>query len=140
MSDCDHLILFGHETVARLAVAIDSGANLLHCQLVACEFYEAVRQAWSDTPAHEFVRAGLLGTAVAQLRTAAERSPSPLRMAEGIRAAVAMMEKGAIDAPVPEHAAAGVETRSEDASPAAVQTRMPFRVIDGGLSSRALSA
>jgi hypothetical protein len=121
----DDLILFGHATVARLAVAIESGANLLQCQLLACEFYEAVKQAWSDTPAHEFVRAGLLGAAVTQLRCAAERSPSPIRMLDGIRSAVAMME-------------ASEEPPAE--APAPAPSRMPFRVIDGGLSSRAVGA
>lgn len=122
-ANSDQLIAFGRATVERLSAAIEGGANLLHCQLVACAFYEAVMRAWSDTPTHEFVRAGLLGAAAAQLRYAADRSPSPARMLDGIRSALAMME-------------ASAET------PDPAQARASFRVIDGGLSrpSRALSA
>jgi hypothetical protein len=156
VTESDRLILFGHDTVARLAVAIEDGANLLHCQLLACDFYDAVRQAWADTPAREFVRSGLLGAAVAQLRSAAERSPSPLRMLDGIRAAIAMIETGAQRAAAPAEPAP-VANEAEpvadavgpsDATHAVIaertetpaRRRLPFRVIDGGLSSRALSA
>jgi hypothetical protein len=80
----------GNEIVARMAHEVVTGASLVLLQLLASQFYEAMKADIEQTP-HEPARIGALTSAADRCRRSAENCLSPHLMLVEIRAAVAML-------------------------------------------------
>jgi hypothetical protein len=107
----------GADVVARMAhEVVTGGACAVRLQLLASQFYEAVRAELDKTPRHEGAKAGALTAAADQCRRSAGNSLSPHLMLIEMRAAVAMLNDGARPPP----------------SDVVVRFRPPLRVIQGG--------
>jgi hypothetical protein len=105
----------GADVVARMAhEVVTGGACAVRLQLLASQFYEAVRGELDKTPRHEGAKVGALAAAADQCRRSAVVSPQ-LMLIE-MRAAVAMLNDSAGARP----------------SDVVVRFRPQLRVIQGG--------
>ena len=84
----------GTDVVARMAQEVVTGGSLVQLQLLASQFYEAVKAELDQTPRHEAEKAGALAAAADQCRRAAQNCRSAHLMLVEIRAAVTMLNAG----------------------------------------------
>ena len=108
----------GTDVVARMAQEVVRGGSLVQLQLLASQFYEAVKAELDQTPRHEAAKAGALATAADQCRRSAQNCPSAHLMLVEIRAAVSMLNESAGQQPMG----------------AVLRFRPQLRVIQGGLA------
>jgi hypothetical protein len=106
----------GADVVARMAREVVTGASAVRLQLLASQFYEALKLELERTPRHEARKVGPLAAAVDECRRSAENCVSPHLMLIEMRAAVAMLNDGA----------------GPPRSPAVMGFRPQLRVIQGG--------
>ena len=106
----------GADVVARMAREVVTRASAVRLQLLASQFYEALKLELELTPRHEARKVGALAAAVDQCRRSAENCVSPHLMLIEMRAAVAMLNDGARPPP----------------SEVVVRLRPQLRVIQGG--------
>jgi hypothetical protein len=113
------LVNLGHQALAAVAGCVASGEPLVRCQLLASEFYEAVKRELRRTPSTDPVKRDELIAAAVQCHRAARASINPQTMLTEFRSAVAILQS--------------------DQTPMASQEqgmRPRFRVIEGRLSKR----
>ena len=110
-----HLTELGQQAVAAVAANVASGAPLVQCQLLASEFYEALKRELRANSQLGVVERGMVVAAARQCRHAATASISPGAMLGKLRSAIALLQS------------------SGPISPATVFRPM-LRVIEGGLS------
>jgi hypothetical protein len=110
-----HLIELGQQAVAAVAVNVVSGKPLVRCQLLASEFYEALKRELRATSELGVVERAIVVAAANQCRHAATASISPGAMLVKLRNAVALLQ-------------------SNGSIPPPTGFRPMLRVIQGGLS------
>jgi hypothetical protein len=110
-----HLIDLGQQAVAAVTINVASGAPLVRCQLLASEFYEALKRELRATSELGVVERAMVIAAANQCRHAATASISPGAMLDKLRSAIAVLQ---VSGPIP--------------PPTGV--RPMLRVIQGGLS------
>ena len=81
----------GAEVVARMAHEVVTGASAVRLQLLASQFYEAVKAELDKTPRHEAAKVGALAAVADQCRRSAGNCVSAHLMLIEVRAAVAML-------------------------------------------------
>jgi hypothetical protein len=106
----------GADVVAGMAREVVTGASAVRLQLLASQFYEALKLELERTPRHEARKVGPLAAAVDECRRSAENCVSPHLMLIEMRAAVAMLNDSAGPPP----------------SEVVVRLRPQLRVIQGG--------
>ena len=110
-----HLIELGQRTLADVTTNVARGAPIVRCQLLASEFYEALKRELRATSELGVVERAMVVAAANQCRHAATASISPGAMLVKLRNAMALLQSsGPIQLP------AGF--------------RPMLRVIEGGLS------
>jgi hypothetical protein len=80
----------GAEAIAQIATAVIAGAPLLKCQLLACQFFDALRQELSETAEGDESR-GQLAAAIDQCQRAARLTISPAVMLAELDMAVSLV-------------------------------------------------
>jgi hypothetical protein len=110
-----HLIELGQQAVAAVAANVAGGAPLVRCQLLASEFYEALKRELRATSDLGVVERAVVVAAANQCRHAATASISPGALLVKLRNAIALLQS---TGPIP------VPTRF----------RPILLVIEGGLS------
>jgi hypothetical protein len=105
------LLDLGHDTLDRLSSEVAVGASLLHCQLLASEFYERLKR---EERVSDCAGGPLLEAAREQLERAAAPGAGPIAMLVGLRRTLAALQAAKEFAPRP--------------------VRPALRVIDGGLA------
>jgi hypothetical protein len=111
------LIEIGQQALAAVATSVDNGEPLLRCQLLASEFYEALRRELRQSPWDEYATRRRLIIAANQCDRIATASISPDAMLGELRGAIAVLE-------------------SDSSFSEAPTVRPVLRVIQGGLSTR----
>jgi hypothetical protein len=85
----------GADVVARMAREVVTRANAVRLQLLASQFYEALKLELERTPRHEVRKVDALAAAVEQCRRSAKNCVLPHLMLVEIRVAIAMLNDGA---------------------------------------------
>jgi hypothetical protein len=80
----EDLIACGRDTLATMRAALADGRSIVHCQLLACHFYEAMARDPQALP--------MLGALLDRCRRAAAASPAELL--RELSAAVTALEQG----------------------------------------------
>lgn len=80
----EDLIACGRDTLAKMRAALADGRSIVHCQLLACHFYDAMARDPQALP--------MLGLLLDRCRRAAAASPTQLL--DELSAAVAALEQG----------------------------------------------
>ena len=114
------LIELGHQALATVSSSVAGGAPLVKCQLLASEFYEALRQELKSPSASPPARRKALLAATKQCHQIAIASTSPDAMLSELKRAVDLLN---VESPV-----------CEIPNPLP-KSRPALRVIQGGLSS-----
>jgi hypothetical protein len=109
------LIQLGQQALSAVASGVARGAPLVKCQLLASQFYEALRNELRETPQADLARRKILIAAVNQCHRTALASTTPGMMLQELRGAIDLLQ-----APSP-------ETQRP-------RLRPTLRVIEGGLS------
>jgi hypothetical protein len=109
------LLRVGQEVVAEAGRELLRGGNIVHLQLLASRFYDAVKAELEASPRHYAHAVGALAAAADQCRRSAQNEVSPHLMFVELRAAVAMLS-----GPLTSHADAVVRLKPQ------------LRVIQGG--------
>jgi hypothetical protein len=109
------LVRLGQQSLATVATSVARGAPLVQCQLLASEFYEALKDELRETSPTDVAKRDTLLAAFIQCFRITTASISPDRMLDELRRAVAILQS---DGPV--------------SSP--IRFRPMLRVIEGGLS------
>jgi hypothetical protein len=112
------LLELGREAADKIASEIRAGANLVHCQLMASLFYEALKLKFEEAPRAPEVGATNMAAALRQCLRASDAHISPQRMLAEFTSAVATLEVGSHRPPIP--------------------GRPVLRVIEGGLARRGI--
>ena len=110
-----HLIELGKRALADVTTNVAEGEPLVRCQLLASEFYEALKRELQATSELGVIERGIVAAAANHCRHAANASISPGTMLGELRSALASLEYSPPVVP---------PTRS----------RPVLRVIQGGLS------
>jgi hypothetical protein len=111
------LIELGEQAVIAVRSSIEKGAPLVQCQLLASDFYEALKRELRGASQLGFAERSVLVSAANQCHRAATASISPGAMLSELKGAVAMLQSG-------------------NRSMVSPQTKLRLlRVIEGGLSS-----
>jgi hypothetical protein len=110
------LLELGREAADRIASEIRAGANLVHCQLLASLFYEALKLKFEEAPRAHEGSATHMAAALRRCLRASDAYISPQRMLAEFTSAVATLEVGSQRPPTP--------------------GRPVLRVIEGGLARR----
>jgi hypothetical protein len=110
-----HLTELGQQAVAAVAANVASGAPLVRCQLLASEFYDALKRELRATSELGVVERALVVAAANQCRHAATASISPGAVLVKLRNSIALLQSSG---PIPPSAG----------------FRPVLRVIEGGLS------
>jgi hypothetical protein len=115
-----HLIELGQQALATVSLSVAGGAPLVKCQLLASEFYEALRQELRSPSFGSLPRRSALIAAAKQCHQIAIASTNPNAMLSDLKRAVDLLnvEGPVCDLPNP-----------------APKSRPMLRVIQGGLSS-----
>jgi hypothetical protein len=109
-----HLIELGQQALAAVTVNVAGGAPLVRCQLLASEFYEALKHELQASSELGMVDRGTVVAAANQCHHAATATISPGAMLGQLRGAMALLQaSGSIRPP---------------------KDRPVLRVIEGGLS------
>ena len=109
------LIELGQQSVAAVASSVARGAPLVRCQLLASEFYEALKDELRETPDADVTTRDTLLAASIQCLRAATATISPDRLLDELKSAVAALQ-------------------CDGLVPPPVSRRPMLRVIEGGLS------
>ncbi len=109
------LIELGQQSVAAVATSVARGAPLVQCQLLASEFYEALKDALRETPEADVTMRDTLLAASIQCLRAATATISPDRLLDELKSAIAVLQFDGLVSPP-------------------VSRRPMLRVIQGGLS------
>jgi hypothetical protein len=112
------LIDLGQQALAAVSGSVGRGAPLVKCQLLASQFYEALRHELRDTSQADFARRNMLIAAANQCHRTATATISPDAMLGELKRAIDLL----LDIPPCE----------PSQSPA--RLRPMLRVIEGGLS------
>jgi hypothetical protein len=110
-----HLIELGQQAVADVTTSVAGGAPLVRCQLLASEFYEALKREFRATSELGVIERVIVVAAANQCRRAAITSISPGAMLGELRSAMALLQ-------------------SSGPTPPPKSRRPILRVIEGGLS------
>ena len=110
-----HLIELGQQALADVTTNVASGAPLVQCQLLASEFYEALKRELRATSELGVVERAAVVAAANQCRHVATASISPGAMLVKLRSVIALLQSSG---PIPPPAG----------------FRPMLRVIEGGLS------
>ena len=115
-----HLVELGQQALASVSLGVAGGAPLVKCQLLASEFYEALRQELKKPSLGSLARRSALIAAANQCHQIAIASVSPNGMLAELKRAVDLLniESPCCDLPHPEP-----------------KSRPVLRIIQGGLSS-----
>jgi hypothetical protein len=108
------LLALGRQAADRIAAEIGMGAGLVHCQLLASQFYDALKLELQDAPGPD--EAGGMAAALRRCTRLADAGISPQLLLAELRSAVANLETRDAGAPPPR------------------QVRPVLRVIQGGLA------
>jgi hypothetical protein len=92
------LIELGQRALAAVASNVARGAPLVQCQLLASNFYEALRHELRETSQADQAMRGLLIAAANRCHRTATATISPKGMLDEIRSAIAILQS---DEPVP---------------------------------------
>ncbi|MFL5049485.1 MAG: hypothetical protein ACJ8D4_05190 [Xanthobacteraceae bacterium] len=87
------LLELGREAADRIASEIRAGANLVHCQLLASQFYEALKLRFEEPRVHD-AGATNMAAALRQCLRASDAHISPQRMLVEFMSALATLEGG----------------------------------------------
>ena len=109
------LIELGQQALAAASTSVARGAPLVQCQLLASEFYEALKDELRETSPTDVAKRDTLLAAFIQCFRIATASISPDQMLDELRRTIAILQS---DGPV--------------SSP--IRFRPMLRVIEGGLS------
>jgi hypothetical protein len=110
------LLELGHDAAEKIAAEIRMGASLVHCQLLASQFYDALRVKLEEASRPEDAATREMAAALRQCARAADANISPQRLLAELRSAVAVLE-------------------ARDGSPMEPKPARPtLRVIQGGLA------
>ena len=110
-----HLTELGQQALAAVTMDVGSGAPLVRCQLLASEFYEALKRELRATSDLGVIERAVVVAAANQCRHAATASISPGAMLVKLRNAVGLLQ-------------------SSGPIPPPIGSRPMLRVIEGGLS------
>jgi hypothetical protein len=108
------LLELGRDAADRIASEIRTGTNLLHCQLLASQFYEALKLKFEEAPHTQEASATNMAAALRQCLRASDAHISPQRLLAEFTSAVATLEVCGQRPPTP--------------------GRPVLRVIEGGLA------
>jgi hypothetical protein len=111
------LIQLGQQALSAVASGVARGAPLVKCQLLASQFYEALRNELRESSHEDVERRKMLIDAVNQCHRTAIASTTPGAMLQELRSAVDLLQA---DMSLPEIQRPG--------------SRPMLRVIEGGLS------
>ena len=109
------LIELGQQALAAASTSVARGAPLVQCQLLASEFYEALKDELRETSPTDVAKRDTLLAAFIQCFRIATESISPDRMLDELRNAIAILQSDRTVSPPTAH-------------------RPVLRVIAGGLS------
>jgi hypothetical protein len=87
-----HLIELGHETLAAVTTNVASGAPLVRCQLLASDFFEALKRELRVTSQLSVIERAVILAAVTQCREAATEGISPGVLLVKLRSAFALLQ------------------------------------------------
>jgi hypothetical protein len=87
-----HLIELGQQALADLTTNVARGESLVRCQLLASEFYEALKRELRATSELGVVERAMVVAATNQCRHAATASISPGAMLGELRSAMALLQ------------------------------------------------
>ena len=110
-----HLIELGQRALSTVTTNVENGAPLVRCQLLASEFYEALKRELRATSDLGVTERGFVAAAAYHCRLAANAGISPAAMLAELTSAMAFLQVSEPMVP---------PTRS----------RPMLRVIEGGLS------
>ena len=110
-----HLIELGQQALAAVTTNVAKGEPLVRCQLLASEFYEALKRELRATSGLGVVERAMVVAAANQCRHAATATISPGAMLGQLRSAMVLLQSSG---PIP-------QPRS---------VRPILRVIEGGLA------
>jgi hypothetical protein len=111
------LIQLGQQALSAVVSGVARGAPLVKCQLLASQFYEALRNELRESSQADVARRKMLIAAVDQCHRTAVASTTPNIMLRELRGAIELLQS---DTPLPETPRPG--------------SRPTLRVIEGGLS------
>jgi hypothetical protein len=111
------LIQLGQQALSAVASGVARGAPLVKCQLLASQFYEALRSELRESSQADVARRKMLIAAVNQCHRTAIASTTPAAMLQELRSAIDLLQA---DMPLPE-----IQRP---------RLRPALRVIEGGLS------
>jgi len=111
------LIQLGRRALSAVASGVARGAPLVKCQLLASQFYEALRNELRESSQADVERRNMLIAAVNQCHRTTVASATPGTMLRELRGAIDLLQS---DMPSPETPRPG--------------SRPTLRVIEGGLS------
>ncbi len=115
-----HLIELGQQALATVASSVAGGAPLVKCQLLASDFYEALRQELKKPSLGSLARRSALIAAANQCHQIAIASISPGTMLSDLKRAIELLN---------------VENPTCELPSPAPKSRPVLRLIQGGLSS-----
>jgi hypothetical protein len=112
------LVQLGQQALAAVANGVAKGAPLVKCQLLASQFYEALRLELRESSQADVADRNMLIAAAGRCRRTATVSISPDAMLSELKRAIELLH----DSPLPE------------APSRPARLRPTLRVIEGGLS------
>jgi hypothetical protein len=110
------LLNLGHDTVSKVARELATGAPLVHVQLFASHFYEALKDELEQTPRSESAKVGILAAAADHCRRSTTVGIAPAAMLIELKTVIAML------------------TGTTEACYEPPRFRPQLRVIQGGLA------
>jgi hypothetical protein len=113
------LIELGQHALSAVASDVEGGAPLVRCQLLASEFYEALKHELRKTCPADAAKRDTLVAATIQCHRAATANISPGAMLSELKRAIDLLQ---------------VEISSGERPHAHARLRPTLRVIEGGLS------
>jgi hypothetical protein len=116
------LFALGQDVVDRMGRQLLEGRQLVHLQLIASEFYEAMKAELERTPRHQAEKIGI-AAAAEHCRGSASSCVSPYSLLIELQAAVTMLSRGC--------------TRDEPNAPPRCKPQL--RVLQGGLTYRRMA-
>ena len=114
-----HLIELGQQVLASVTTNVAGGAPLVRCQLLASEFYEAMKRELRATSELGVVERAMVAAATTLCRHAATASITPDMMLAELRRAIDLLQ-------------ASISPCDQPSAP--LRRRPIFCVIEGGLS------
>jgi hypothetical protein len=94
------LLAMGRQAVTEVATSVQKGEPLVYCQLLASEFYEALRRETRQSAERDSATRRKLISATHQCQRAALASISPPRMLEELRGVIRLLHSDNPQAPV----------------------------------------